>query len=171
MIEKSQRWIAKYVGKNWAYYIVFTTYTILTTIPTIILGYLFDCMAFMIISNLIVNIMRSLTYGYHNKSNIKCTILTYTLLIIVGYISKTTSMEWSFFIALISARYIYIKAPLRLTKKGKDKRWHRSRIQFSIWICLFASIVFLYLQMYIIASAILWSLIMVALTLFENIDI
>ena len=170
MIEKSQRWLAKYVGKNWAYYIVFITYTILITIPTIILGYLFDCMTFMIISNLIVNIIRSFTYGYHNKSNIKCTILTYTLLVILGYISKTIQIEWSFFIALISARYIYINAPLKLTKKGKDRKWHRSRIQLSIWICLFASVVFLYLQMYIIASAILWSLTMVALTLFENID-
>lgn len=170
MIEKSQRWLAKYVGKNWAYYIVFITYTILITIPTIILGYLFDCMTFMIISNLIVNIIRSFTYGYHNKSNIKCTLLTYTLLVILGYISKTIQIEWSFFIALISARYIYINAPLKLTKKGKDRKWHRSRIQLSIWICLFASVVFLYLQMYIIASAILWSLTMVALTLFENID-
>ena len=170
MIEKSQRWLAKYVGKNWAYYIVFITYTILVTIPTIILGYLFDCMTFMIISNLIVNIIRSFTYGYHNKSNIKCTLLTYTLLVILGYISKTIQIEWSFFIALISARYIYINAPLKLTKKGKDRKWHRSRIQLSIWICPFASVVFLYLQMYIIASAILWSLTMVALTLFENID-
>lgn len=170
MIKKSQRWLAKYVGKNWAYYIVFIAYTILITIPTIILGYLFDCMTFMIISNLIVNIIRSFTYGYHNKSNIKCTLLTYTLLVILGYISKTIQIEWSFFIALISARYIYINAPLKLTKKGKDRKWHRSRIQLSIWICLFASVVFLYLQMYIIASAILWSLTMVALTLFENID-
>ena len=170
MIEKSQRWLAKYVGKNWAYYIVFIAYTILITMPTIILGYLFDCMTFMIISNLIVNIIRSFTYGYHNKSNIKCTLLTYTLLVILGYISKTIQIEWSFFIALISARYIYINAPLKLTKKGKDRKWHRSRIQLSIWICLCASVVFLYLQMYIIASAILWSLTMVALTLFENID-
>ena len=170
MIEKSQKWLAKYVGKDWAYNIVYVLYAILVITPIIIFGYIFNCLEFMIVFTISMNMLRHFTSGFHCKSNIKCTLLTYTLLVILGYISKTIQIEWSFFIALISARYIYINAPLKLTKKGKDRKWHRSRIQLSIWICLFASVVFLYLQMYIIASAILWSLTMVALMLFENID-
>lgn len=170
MIEKSQKWLAKYVGFKSAYRIVFTTYIILVSIPLILLGYLFDCIQFMIIGSLIINTLRSYTYGYHNKSNLKCTIFTYTMLIIFGYISKSIPSEWTFFIAVLSSRYIYINAPLELTHENKSRQWHRNKIQYSLIGCLICSIIAHYFNFDLIASDILWSLNVVAITLFKDID-
>ena len=170
MIEKIQRYLAKYMSKKMAYRVVFTTYIILVMIPIIILGYLFDCMWFMIIGTLIVNKIRKYTFGYHT-TNIKCTIFTLTILTIMGYVSRTVPLEWSFLFALFSARYIYLNAPLRLTCKGKTLKWHRDKISLNIILCLISAIIFMYLGENLIANCILWSLSTVALTLFENIDI
>lgn len=170
MIETVQIYLAKYMSKKMAYRIVFTTYIILIMIPIIILGYLFDCMWFMIIGTLIINQLRKYTFGYHT-TNIKCTILTLTILTIMGYISKVAPLWASFLVSLFSARYIYLNAPLRLTCKGKTLKWHRDKITLNIILCLISAIIFMYLGENLIASCILWSLSTVALTLFENIDI
>lgn len=170
MIEKSQRWLAKYVGYKNAYRIVFITYATLVTIPLLVLGYIFSCMQFVVVGSVIINLIRSVSYGYHHNSNLYCTILTYTLLMIFGYISKTIPLEWSFLCAIISSRYIYINAPLELTHKDKSKQWHRNKIQLMIIVCLICSLIALCFKYNHMASDILWSLSVVAMTLFKNVD-
>lgn len=96
MINKMQKIISKYVGINMAYYIVFISYIVIVSVPLLLFGYLFKCIQFMSLSFIIINTLRSFTYGYHNKSNIKCTIFTYVMLIIFSQISKTIPLGWSF---------------------------------------------------------------------------
>lgn len=60
MIEKSQRWLAKYVGYKNAYRIVFISYATLVTIPLLVLGYIFSCMQFVVVGSVIINLMRSI---------------------------------------------------------------------------------------------------------------
>ena len=169
MITKSQKMLVKYVGKKWSYRIVFTTYIIMVMTPIILFGWLFNYIPFIIISTITVNSIRSYSFGFHT-SNGKCTLLTYCLLIAFGYISKTIQIEWSLIFALLSMRYIYIKAPLKLTHKGKSKQFHRDRIQLLMMVYFIASLVFLYFGMNYISNCILCSLGLVGLTSFENVD-
>lgn len=91
-------------------------------------------------------------------------------IITFGYISKTIPLEWSFLCAIISSRYIYLNAPLEITHKDKSRQWHRNRIQLMIIMCLICSLISLYFKCNLIASDILWSLSVVAMTLFKNVD-
>lgn len=169
MIIKLQKWLGQYMSQKLAYYVVFCSYVIIVSIPIIILGYLFNCIIFMVVASILTNYLRKFSYGFHT-TNGKCIILTYCLLIIFSYLSKTISLEWSFFIALLSVRYIYLYAPLELTVKNKSRQWHRDKIQLIVFIYLIISIITFYFGFDLISSCVLWSINMVALTLFKNID-
>ena len=117
--------------------------------------------------NIIVNYLRKYTYGAH-FTNGKCLFITLILISIFSYLVKTIPMEWSFLVMLWCIRDIYIKSPLKLTVKNKDLEWHKNRIMLILAILLLASVIGLYFNLYIITNSILYSIIMVDLTLFVN---
>lgn len=155
------------MSKIKAYLIVYYTYALLMSIPLVVVGYIFDIIPFVLASTIITNQIRSVSYGLH-LTNGKCMYLTTMLIIIIGYLSKTIQLEWSFFIVLICVRDIYVKAPLKLIVKNKDRKWHENRIMLLLSIYLTLAIIGLYFDLYIITSSILWSIIMVDLTLILN---
>lgn len=169
MIIKFQKLISKYTTKRIAYLITYWTYFILITIPILIIGRLYETIPFMIISTLLVNGIRTYSFGFH-LTNGKCLFMTFCLLIIFGYLSKTVPMEWSFLIGLFCMRDIYLKSPLKITVKKKDIRWHEKRIMQIFGLCLFVLSVGIYFNLYIINNSILFSIIMVDLLLFINKD-
>ena len=87
-----------------------------------------------------------------------------------GYISKTIPMEWSFIFTLISMRYIYQNAPIKMTIKDKEIKWYRKCINSLMVLYYTLALVLLYFNLQQYASDILWSLSMVALTLFKNVN-
>ena len=169
IIKEVQEFLSRYTSKHNAYLIVYWSYFIIMMIPLLSVGYFFNIIPFVIISTVCVNLLIKYCYSFH-QSNIKCFILTSFLIIIFGYISKTIPMEWSFLIALFCMRDIYIRSPLKLTVKNKDEKWHRDRIMLILAICLFISVVGLYLNLIVLTNSILCSIIMVDLTLFVNKD-
>lgn len=170
MIIKAQRFLKKYIGYKWAYRVVYYSYGIVTLIPILVIGYLFKCIPFILISLFAMNILRRYTYGFHCDNNLQCNILSWILLPTFGYISKTIPMEWSFIFTLISMRYIYQKAPLKLTIEDKDIKWHRKWINRLMVLYFILALVLVYFNLQEYASDILWSLVMVALTLFKNVN-
>lgn len=169
MLLDIQKWIIKRfkIKPKVAYRIVFYTYVILTSIPILAIGYLFNIIPFVIIAFIISNLLRKFTFGIH-FTNGKCMFITMVLLISLGELSKNIPLVYSFFIALWCVRDIYIKSPLKLTVKGKDLKWHESKIMSILGICLGLATIGLYFDWYIFTNSILCSLIMVDLTLFLN---
>ena len=156
------------MSKRHAYLIVYCGYITIVSIPILTMGYLFDCIEFMIISSIISNYLMSVTYTAHMKNNIQCIMLTLVLLTIFGYLSKTIPLEWSFLIGLIATKKIYREAPIKVCKKSRDLKWHKSRIKLVLYLCLLCSVICLYFELFIIAKCIMWSLILVAFMLFKN---
>jgi len=145
-------------------------------IPLCMIGYFFNIIPYLIISCIISNILRSVTYCMH-LTNGKCMFLTTTLIIIFGHLSKTIPLEWSFLIGLFCMRDIYLRSPLKLIVKVKgkkkeyrDEKYHRDRIMLILAICLLASVVGLYFNFIWYTNCIMMSIVMVDLTLFINRD-
>lgn len=165
MIRKTQLFLGKYMSKKCAYRIVFALYFMITYIPMLLVGYLFDIIPFILIATIIVNQLRSVTFGFH-LDNFRCIYLTICLLIIFGYISQNSNTWVLFLISLYCCRDIYIRSPLKLIVKDKDLKWHENKITNLLGIYLGLSLIALYFNLYIIINDILCSIIMVDLTLF-----
>ena len=169
MIQRTQKFLSKYTTKHRAYLITYWSYFIITMIPLLSIGYFFNIIPYLIISCIIMNILRSITYGFH-LTNGKCMYLTSVLIIIFGYLSKTIPLEWSFLIGLFCMRDIYLRSPLKLIIKGKDEKYHRDKIMLILAICLFVCVCGLYFNLTLYVNCVLLSLVMVDLTLFINKD-
>ena len=67
-------------------------------------------------------------------------------------------------------RYIYQNALLKMTIKDKEIKWYRKCINSLMVLYYTLALVLLYFNLQQYASDILWSLSMVALTLFKNVN-
>lgn len=158
--------IAGYYARN----VVFTTLMVLLMIP---LSIIFDNWYMAIIGTIIINILRGYTYGYHCKVLEKCIILTNSLFLIFGYIAKQSiGYLWIvFLLSLWCFRDIYIRAPIGKTKyKDKNRVWHKSQIGILGVILFTISFIMVYLNFNLIASNILYAIVMVDLLLFIRED-
>lgn len=150
-----------------AYRIVFTSYIILTSIPILLMSYFLDIIPFMIISSVLVNELRRISFGFH-LTNGKCFILTLILISAFGYVAKNSETWVLFLISIFCMKDIYINSPLKLTVKNKDLKWHEDRITLLLGIYLALAVIGVYLELDVITNSILCSIIMVDATLFIN---
>lgn len=196
MLEKLQDYLTKYMHKDYSYLIVTFIYLLSVYIPLLIIGYMFNMIPFVIISVTLMSIIRNYSGGFHCTSNGRCLFLSSILTIIFGYIAKQTvdSLQFAFFISVLSIRDLYLKAPLFIEDVPLDKRWYNCR-PFSllkinttkydkpydkVWyrkgmirwivISLFFSVILLYFEQYYYTSCVLWSIIICDALLFKNQD-
>lgn len=170
MIEKFQEILKNKFGINIAYYITCFIYIFLMLSIMFILSYLFDNFCFAILSSIIINIIRSYTYGYHEKKLFNCILLTNLLILIFGYISKRCPLWVSFLLCSYCIRDLYLNSPLELNFENKNIKWHRKKLKNSLFLFMSFSLLALYFDYIFISNCILWSIIMTDILLFKNID-
>ncbi len=171
MIEKVQDYLKIKVGRDKAYYITCFIYTFSMVSIMCILSYLFNNWWFAIIGSIVMNLLRTYTYGFHMKTLGGCIVVTNIIFVIFGYISKRCPLWMSFFICMFCIRDIYLKSPLELNFKDKDIKWHREKFNKILVILMAISLASLYFNLTNFIECILWSIIMVDILLFKNIDI
>ena len=143
---------------------------ILMLLVMIPLTIIFDNWYFAIIASVAMNITQQFTYSFHCKNLDNCVILTNCLFLAFGYISKQSlDYLWVvFLVCLFCIRDVYIKTPLKLIVKDKDKYWHKK--MYIKWTFIFIIIAYICLNLGfdMIASCILYTFIMSDLMLFLN---
>lgn len=143
---------------------------VLMLIVMIPLTIMFDNWYFAVIGSIVINSIQFYTYSFHCKNLDNCVILTNCLFLAFGYISKQSlDYLWVvFLVCLFCIKDIYIKTPLKLIVKNKDKYWHKMMyIKFTIlFICI--AFICLNLGFDMIASCIFYTFIMSDLMLFLN---
>ncbi len=170
MIEKIQDYLKLKIGRDKAYYITCFIYTFSMLSVMGILSYLFNNWWFAILGSIVMNILRMYTYGFHMNTLGGCIIITNITFIIFGYISKRCPLWMSFLVCVICIRDIYLKAPLELNFKDKDIKWHREKLNKTLTILIVLCLMSLYFNNTYFTNCILWSVIMVDIMLFKNID-
>lgn len=171
MIEKFQDYLKVKIGKDKAYYITYFIYTLSMLSVMCILSYLFNNWCFVIIGTIVANMLRAYTYGFHLSTLGKCILFTNIIFIIFGYISERCPLWMSFLLCVFCIRDIYLKSPLELNFEDKDIKWHREKLNKSLFILMILCLISLYFNNTYFISYILWSIIMVDVTLFKNIDV
>ena len=143
---------------------------ILMLLVMIPLTIIFDNWCFFIIGSLILIVIQQFTYSFHCKNLDNCVILTNCLFLAFGYISKQSlDYLWVvFLVCLFCIRNVYIKIPLKLIVKDKDKYWHKK--MYIKWTFVFMIIAFISLNLGfdMIANCIFYTFIMSDLMLFLN---
>lgn len=171
MIEK----VRKYCDLKWedskidiGYYVAIFIYYFIQIFLFIIFGFLFNNWSFIIIGTVVSTIIHSYTYTHHCHVLENCIILTQIMMICFGYLSSTMDYSWSLLITLISIRYIYISAPIKLSFENKDMEWHKYKAVIRLVLFLIISIILMRLGFIRFSKDILWSITMVAVLLIEN---
>lgn len=148
-------------------YIIFIINMLFVMIPLTII---FDNWYFAIIASIVMNVTQQFTYSFHCKNLDNCVILTNCLFLAFGYISKQSlDYLWVvFLVCLFCIRDVYIKTPLKLIVKDKDKYWHKK--MYVKWTFVFMIIAFISLNLGfdMIANCIFYTFIMSDLMLFLN---
>lgn len=170
MIEKIQDYLKIKIGRDKAYYVTCFIYTFSMLSIMCILSYLFNNWWFAIIGSIVMNLLRAYTYGFHMKTLGGCIVVTNIMFIIFGYISKRCPLWMSFLLCTFCIRDIYLKSPLELNFEDKDIKWHRERLNKLLIILMILCLISLYFNLTIFIECILWSIIMVDIILFKNID-
>jgi len=170
MIDKIGNYVYKKFGGDIEYYVKVFLYYSEMLITMAVLSYFFNNWYMAIIGTFVMNIIRFYTYGFHCKKLENCVVFTNIIFLIFGYISMATYKEYlwvAFLLYSCSVRYIWIKMPLEL-QDNKTIEWHKNGFEKWISIITIISLIFLYFNLYLIVSTILWSVIMVAILLFIN---
>lgn len=171
MIEKFQDYLRIKIGRDKAYYATCFIYTFSMLSVMCILSYLFDNWWFALIGSIIINLLRTYTYGFHMNTLEGCILFTNIIFLIFGYISERCPLWMSFLLCSFCIRDIYLKSPLELNFKDKDLKWHREKLNKTLFILMILCLISLYFNNIYFISYILWSIIMVDIMLFKNIDI
>jgi len=145
-------------------------YYIIQTLLFVVFGKLFDNYLFIIIGSICSVFLQMFTYTHHCHKLEHCIIITQSLFIIFGTLSKITPLYVIFLLCLYSIRDIYQKAPIKLNDDfiGKDEDWHFKRVVLIMIIYLIISLILYYFGFYEICKCIMLSLILVDLMLFKN---
>ena len=170
MIEKFQQVLKKKFGTNIAYYSTCFIYLFLMISIMLILSYLFDNFYFALISSIIINIIRSYTYGYHEHELFNCILLTNILILIFGFMAKGSPLWVSFLVCACCTRDLYLKSPLELNFENKSREWHRKQLKKSLFIIFSICLIAVYFNKFYFVNCILYSVIMTDILLFKNID-
>lgn len=141
---------------------------ILMLFVMILLTIIFDNLYFAIIGSLILITTQQFTYSFHCKNLDNCVILTNCLFLAFGYIAKQSlDYLWVvFLICLFCIKDVYIKTPLKLIVKDKDKYWHKSMFIKFAFVFMIIAYICLSLGFDMITSCIFYTFIMSDLMLF-----
>lgn len=136
------------------------------------LSVLFDHLIFALVASVVISIIRFFTSGFHCKKLYNCIIFTNLSFIIFGYCAKQSvdNLWVVFLIASFCLKDIWIKAPLKLEFECKTRLWHRKKMDLVFFILSTIIILCLYLNFNYMISYILYSIILVDLLLFVNIE-
>ena len=132
---KLQNWLEKYIHQDYAYLIVSGLIMVMQASILLGIGYIFDCVPFVLVTTIFVNCIRNFSSGMHMSNTFRCTIFTSILIIIFGYVSKmSTSYLWALFILyLYCVRDLYLRAPISHIDVKLDQRWYNTRPFIYIW--------------------------------------
>lgn len=169
MLDKLQLLLKSKIGQPYAY--IFCCLIYLIGVYSIIgfVGYMYGVFLESVIITTTISIFRTITHGFHCKTNTHCIIISTILITIFSILSKNIPCEYSFLIAIICCRDIYIKSPLELNDEiDKSKEWYVKMTSLIIVILLSLSLIFYYFNLFIMCSSILWSIIIVDIMLFKN---
>lgn len=172
MIEKFQDWLIPKVGSDKAYYFTIALYMSIMFFTLGLNGWLLDNWCMVITASIVINTIRIFTSGFHEKSLVRCIILTNILMIIFGYIAKhsTDSMGFVFLLmSLFCIKDIYLCAPITETDyKDRNSLWHKKKAIKFVCLFIFSAIILAELNYVFIAKSILLSIVMVDVLLFKN---
>jgi accessory gene regulator protein AgrB len=157
MLYNIQKFLSRWFHGRIPYFIVYVSYGVIITTPILVYGYLTKTLVFVVYTTVSINILKKYTDGYHASSNLKCTYLTYCLIIIFSYLSKTIPIEWSFLICLYCMKDIYVKSVDKI-----------KQITTLLGVSLGIMSIGLIINYETIIQGVIWSIVMVDVTLFKN---
>lgn len=157
MLLNIQKFLSRWFHGRIPYLIVYVSYGVIITTPILVYGYLTRTLIFVVYATVSINILKKYIDGYHASSNLKCTYLTYCLIIIFSYLSKTIPLEWSFLICLYCMKDIYVKSVDNI-----------KQITTLFGISLGIMSIGLIINYETIIQCVIWSIVMVDVTLFKN---